>query len=304
MDTGTRSALIPPSVGDLAALGASWRRSLVAGNKSPMTIKAYMAAVDGLAAHLAAHGMPTAVDRIAREHVESYLADQLATRAAATAHQRYRGLLQFFKWCLEEGEIRENPMRNMRPPIVPEGVARVLTEDEIRRLLATCDASPAGRRDEALIRLLLDSGARLGEATRLTLEDVDLDGAVVRLFGKGRRWRLVAISPKTCKALDRWLRRRGMEPGPLWVGARGPMTESGVRQMIWRRSAQAGIPRVHPHALRHSMASQWLQAGGSEGGLMKRAGWRSRAMLQRYASSTAEQRAIEEAHRLGLGDRY
>ena len=82
------------------------------------------------------------------------------------------------------------------------------------------------------------------------------------------------------------------------------MTPSGVRQVVWRRSEEAGLEhRVHPHQLRHSKADAWLAGDGSERGLMRQMGWKSPMMVYRYAANVAERRSIEEAKRLGLGDR-
>jgi len=108
---------------------------------------------------------------------------------------------------MDEGEITESPMARMRPPAVPEIPVPVVAEDELRALLkaASTDTSFYGRRDEAVIRLFIDTGARLAEVAGLEVDDLNLDVGTVALMGKGRRVRHAPVGTKTVRALDRYL---------------------------------------------------------------------------------------------------
>jgi site-specific recombinase XerD len=293
----------------LAELLPRFKRHLAAENKAPRTIESYGEAVARLDEFLNAAGMPTRVAAITREHVEAFLQDQLARLRPSSARIRYASLRQFFAYVGDLGEITASPMANMKPPAVPETEVPIIDEASLRKLLKLLDGEGdfLGRRDAAIVRMFVDTGARLAEVAQLDVEHLNLEAGTVTFMGKGRRVRTNPIGSKTLRALDRYLVLRGRHPDrdspALWLGTQGRLTSYGVAEAVKRRAAQAGVGDVHVHQLRHSTAHFLRLNGMDDDSVMRLMGWRDRSMLHRYGASAADERARDAFRRLSPGDR-
>jgi integrase/recombinase XerD len=292
---------------DLAELLPEWRRHLMAERKSPATRKVYEGGVRAFLRWCQDQDRPAVLDRAT---VIAYIADLLDHGAEGnSAKVRQLALRRFAAWLVAEGELGADPLAGLKPPRVDNKVVPVLTEGQLKALVAACQGPTfLDRRDEALVRLMAETGLRAGEAVALTVDDVDRDaGMVVVRRGKGGKGRIVPFGPHTARALDRYLRLRRQhklaDTPALWLGANSKtLGYSGLHAALGLRAAQAGIAGFHPHVLRHTAAHRWLAAGGTEGGLMAVAGWSRRDMLDRYAAATRAERAAAEARGLNLGD--
>ena len=106
----------------------------------------------------------------------------------------YRGLQAFCKWLVEEEEVDRSPMAGMRAPAVPETPVPVFTDDELARLVKACHGREyAERRDEALMRMFIDTGVRIAEMAGITLDDLDTEHEA-----RCRRWRRRWPPPDRC----------------------------------------------------------------------------------------------------------
>ncbi|MET9225563.1 tyrosine-type recombinase/integrase [Lentzea sp. NPDC003310] len=294
-----------------------WDRTLRAGNYPETTRYNYLLAASQLAGYLAGEcSEPHAADagedptEVRKEHVEAFQAWMVETRSAATALNKHKGLQQFFKWLMhDEEEIDRSPMDRVRQPKTQKKLIPVIRDDDTKKVLDTCKGKTFVQlRDEAIIRLYYNTGARLSEVGRLDLVDVDLNLDSVHYQGKGGKERRVRFGPKTARALSRYLRARerhvGADLSALWLAERGrrPLAPNGIKIMLKRRGVAAGLSGIHAHRWRHNYAHEWKKAGGDTGDLMLLLGWTSEDMPRHYGASAAAERAQDTQLRLGIGE--
>jgi site-specific recombinase XerD len=307
---------------------ADFRRSLARKGRSEHTTGIYRASYETFWRWAETENLPPDPGKITYRDVNAWVDSMLAqpavkgghvqyeidpetgeqrpsTIAANTVRIRWQNLRPFFSWWATEMD-EPSPFTRADPPRLAENPVRVISMHDVRLLLHACDGKDfEARRDTALIRLLIDSGARVGEVVAMRVDSWDRRSDVVELVGKTGT-RVVPVSPSTGEALARYVRLRNRHPKEhlpaLWLGARGRLTAGGVTQMLYRRCDQAGIPRIHPHILRHTWAHEMKRAGAGEGDLMSLGGWSTPAMVHRYGKSAAVARAHETARRIAIGD--
>lgn len=289
-------------------LAKSWARDLRAADKAERTIVIYGQAVRFYADWLTAQDRPATTESLTRHAISAWLADLHTDHAAGTVLTRFRGLRRFCRWAVLEELLEVNPMAGMEQPKPVETPVPVITDTEVAALFkVTAGKVFTDRRDHAILRILFDCGLRISECARLAVDDADMDADLLAVLGKGRRPRIVPFGARTGRALDRYLRARRQHPyaaePALWLTQRGGLSPDGLDEILRRRARQAGVENLHAHRFRHTFAHRWLADGGQERDLMRLAGWRSEAMLSRYGSSAADERAREAFKRMRLGER-
>lgn len=295
-----------------------WDRSLRSGNYPETTRYNYLLAAAQLGRYLAEYSPDPDADAAAadpagttRGHVEAFQAWMIETRSAATALNKHKGLQQFFKWLREDEEdIEHSPMERVRQPKVPEKLIPIIRDEDTKKLLDSCKGKTfLNLRDEALIRVYYNTGARLSEVVGIMLDDLDMNTDSVGYHGKGSRDRRVRFGPRTARAISRYLRARSQHQGAhlpnVWLAERGarPLSANGIKVRLKRRGLAVGLTGVHAHRWRHNFAHEWKLAGGDTGDMLLLLGWLSPDMPRRYGASAAAERAQVIHQRSGIGER-
>lgn len=213
-------------------------------------------------------------------------------------HAAFRSLRAFLLWWEKEIEPEgwRNPIKKVKAPKVGKELLDPVPLEDIKKLI---EASEGGKmtdaRDRAMLRCLLDTGARANEFTALNRDDVDQSGAVSIRHGKGDKGRYVFLGQRSRKAIRAYLKLRNDNNPALWVTKDGDrLTYDGLRSVMVRRAAQAGVEEPSLHGFRRAFALNMLRAGVNIYSLQKLMGHEDLTMLRRYLKQTNED--IREAH--------
>jgi len=254
-----------PSFGEARCLFALYCK---AKGLSARTLETYLSSIDELGAFLAQSCCEDGIPRT--QDIRAFVASLLdRSLAKATISIRLRAVRCFFSFLEREEIVCTNPMASVEIPRVPTSYPEILTEAEIKAILAVARArSWTETRNRAMVLVFLDTGVRLGELIGLDLGDLDLHAARIRVrSGKGEKERHVYLGRGLLRSLRAWLDSRGagQESLPLFVTRGGTrLDRRNVQRILERMSAKAGLTRrrVHPHLLRHTFATHYIMNGG------------------------------------------
>jgi site-specific recombinase XerD len=211
-----------------------------------------------------------------------------------------KGIRRFVSWAVKEGELPANEVASIPSPALGKTLPPSITMETHEAILATCDPKTLiGKRDIALLMMLLTSGCRASELVGLQLADVTVRTRRALVHGKGRQDRVVAYTSETALALDRYIRARRLHKASagmsaLWLSQRGaPLTYWGLDSMVERRALLAEVGPVHAHQWRHLWARTFLRDSGNRDALKLLGGWKSDEMVEHYTQVDAAERALE-----------
>lgn len=250
---------------------------------------------------------------ISVEHVNGYLQqlargdEQNPSLSARSVARHTVAIRQLHKYWELEKICAPNPAREIQPPAVGESLPKAISIEQVTRILDSINLeSTSGLRDRAILEFLYSTGARISEVVGLDVDDLHFsDDAVVRLFGKGSKERVVPVGSFAQKAVSDYLVRsrpglaaKGKGTPALFLNQRGGRLSRQSMWMILSKAAeQSGVDvEVSPHTLRHSFATHLLEGGADVRVVQELLGHASVTTTQIYTKVSVD--SLREAYQL------
>ena len=304
---------------------------VVEKGRSALTIEAYTRDLRRFSSFLAAAPRGRTVEQATPEDVAAFGVELRSTLSPASATRTLVAVRTMYRWLVTEGVLATDPALDVESPKLPSPLPKALSEAQVTALLDVVVAAVAGavetgavgaerpdprleayaRRDLALLELLYGTGARVSEVCGLSFGDIDLESALVRLFGKRSKERIVPLGRPAVRAVAEWLDqgrpvltprswRSRDDADAVFLGSKGSrLTRQGAWQVLRRRAAEADLEaHISPHVLRHSCATHLLDHGADIRTVQELLGHASVSTTQIYTRVSNERlwAAYDAAH--------
>jgi tyrosine recombinase XerC len=260
-------------------------------NYSPHTILNYRLDLEGFRKFIGEADLEK-IDYLAlRKYLANLKENNLGNRSVG---RHLSALRSFFKFLTREGYIKANPIIILSSPKLDKHLPQFLTEEETAKLIESAfpkdDKDERGLRDRAILETFYSCGIRISELVGLSQQDVDFIGGIVKVFGKGRKERIVPIGEAALGAIRKYLDRRKKQNDAVFLNKNGSrITTRGVRDIVEKYIKVAGIRQgISPHTLRHSFATHLLNRGADLRTVQELLGHANLSTTQIYTHLTTE----------------
>ena len=262
-------------------------------NVSPHTLRNYLSDLSQFSSFLESAGYDQGVDKIDLITLRAYLAELKKNGLSKTTVARKLATLRsFFQYLTREGWVDQNPARWISIPKKEKRLPKFLTVDEAQRLMAVgAGSKPAlspkdarhSLRDTAILETFYSTGIRISELVLLKKEDIDFDAGLIRVFGKGRKERVVPIGEKAMTVLKEYLQQFQATGGVIFCNAkRNPLTTRTIHRIVKQYMGKIDRPSFSPHTLRHTFATHLLEGGADLRSVQEMLGHTTLSTTQRY----------------------
>ena len=233
---------------------------------SPNTVASYCRDVRGMLEAFQGY-LPR---EIKTENLERYLSGRIASGLSKRSQARLLSSLRaFFNWCIEEGDVKENPCDRIDAPKLGKYLPAVLSVEEVDAIISSVDTRTAtGLRNRAILEVLYGCGLRVSECTGLLISHIHFDEGYVDVVGKGDKQRVIPLGEMAADAVRNYLPVRP-EPAArtfediLFLNRSGrPLSRVSVFNLVKDQAMAAGIQKeISPHTFRHSFATHLIEGG-------------------------------------------
>ena len=232
---------------------------------SPNTVASYCHDVEGFL-----EWIDLAPRAVTSADIERYLgqvsAEGLSKRSSA---RLLSSLRSFFDWCVQEGDVKENPCDKVDAPKLGKYLPAVLSVEEVTAILDSVDLKkPGGKRDRAILEVLYGCGLRVSEAANLRISHIHIAEGFIDVIGKGDKQRLVPIGEMAADAIQSYMEER-FPPASrqyddlLFLNRFGkPLSRVAIFKLVKKQAQAAGVHKeISPHTFRHSFATHLIENG-------------------------------------------
>ena len=221
--------------------------------------------------------------------------------SARSTARKLSSLRSFFRFLIKDGYLKSNPTDAVSSPKQEKHLPKFLTESDAAHLMDSPDTSNVlGSRDHAMLETLYSTGMRISELTSLRQDDVDFIGGMVKVFGKGKKERLLPIGDRALKAIRDYLKVRSSDSRVIFLNKnQKPISPRGFRKVLNKYVLKASLKEhISPHTLRHSFATHLLNRGADLRSVQELLGHVNLSTTQIYTHLTTEKlkSVYEKAH--------